>query len=59
LHDRIAQAATAREVQLLADFSPKEVDTLVSLLTALSKAAAGLTDAPAKAPRQRNASAGE
>jgi DNA-binding MarR family transcriptional regulator len=59
LHDRIAQAATAREVQLLADFSPKEVDTLVSLLSALSKAAAGLTDAPAKAPRRRNASAGE
>jgi DNA-binding MarR family transcriptional regulator len=43
LHDRIAQAAMAREEQLLAEFSPKQVDTLIDLLTALSKAAVGLT----------------
>lgn len=59
LHDRIAQAAVAREEQLLAEFSPKQVDTLVSLLTALSKAAAGLTDAAPKAARRTKAAASE
>jgi DNA-binding MarR family transcriptional regulator len=46
LHDRVARAAMAREEQLLAEFSPKQVDTLINLLTALSKATAGLTNAP-------------
>lgn len=53
LHDRIAAVAVTREEQLLAEFSPKQVDSLVSLLTALSKAAAGLTDAPPKATRKK------
>jgi DNA-binding MarR family transcriptional regulator len=52
LHDRIAQAALTREEQLLADFSPKQVEQLISLLTALSKAAATLTDAAPKATRK-------
>ncbi|WP_459675428.1 MarR family winged helix-turn-helix transcriptional regulator [Acidisoma sp. 7E03] len=55
LHDRIAQAAAQREEQLLAEFSPKQVDSLVQLLTALSKAAAGLTDAAPKATRKKKA----
>lgn len=55
LHDRIAQAAAQREEQLLADFSPKQVDQLVQLLTALSKAAAGLTDTAPKATRKKKA----
>ena len=55
LHDRIAQAAMQREEQLLADFSPKQVDQLVSLLTALSKAAAGLSDAAPKVARKKKA----
>lgn len=32
LHDRIFSAAMEREQRLLADLSPKEVDTLVDLL---------------------------
>jgi DNA-binding MarR family transcriptional regulator len=52
LHDRIAQAALTREEQLLADFSPKQVEQLISLLTALSKAAATLTDAAPRATRK-------
>ena len=52
LHDRIAQAALAREEQLLVDFSPKQVDALIGLLTSLSKAAATLTDAAPKAGRK-------
>lgn len=59
LHDRIAQAALAREEQLLADFSPKQVESLISLLTALSKAAATLTDAPPKGIRKSKAAASE
>ncbi len=55
LHDRVAQAALTREEQLLAEFSPKQVDVLIGLLTALSKAAAGLTDAAPKAPRRAKA----
>lgn len=55
LHDRIAQAAMQREEQLLAEFSPKQVDQLVSLLTALSKAAAGLSDAAPKVVRKKKA----
>jgi len=55
LHDRIAAAAVAREEQLLADFSPKQVDSLVGPLTALSKAAAGLTDSPQKVARKKKA----
>ncbi len=57
LHDRIAQAALTREEQLLADFSPKQVETLIGLLTALSKAAANLTDAAPKTARRSKASA--
>ena len=57
LHDRIAQAALTREEQLLADFSPKQVDQLIGLLTALSKAAAMLTDAAPKAIRKSRAPA--
>lgn len=57
LHDRIAQAALTREEQLLAEFSPKQVDSLITLLTALSKAAAGLTDAAPKAARKTKAPA--
>jgi DNA-binding MarR family transcriptional regulator len=57
LHDRIAQAALTREEQLLADFSPKQVDLLIGLLTALSKAAATLTDAAPKAARKTRAPA--
>jgi DNA-binding MarR family transcriptional regulator len=57
LHDRIAQAALTREEQLLTDFSPKQVDTLISLLTALSKAAATLTDAAPKQVRKTKATA--
>ena len=59
LHDRIAQAAIAREEQLLAEFSPKQVDMLISLLTSLSKAAAGLTDAAPKGTRRTKAAASE
>ncbi|GAB0115012.1 MarR family winged helix-turn-helix transcriptional regulator [Acidisoma sp. C75] len=56
LHDRIAQVALQREEQLLAEFSPKQVDSLIGLLTALSKAAAGLTDAaPRGAGRRKKA----
>ncbi len=55
LHDRIAQAALAREEQLLAEFSPKQVDTLIGLLTSLSKAAATLTDAAPKGARKSKA----
>jgi DNA-binding MarR family transcriptional regulator len=57
LHDRIAQVALAREEQLLADFSPKQVENLIGLLTSLSKAAAGLTDAAPKGARRGNATA--
>jgi DNA-binding MarR family transcriptional regulator len=59
LHDRIAQAALTREEQLLAEFSPKQVDMLITLLTSLSKAAAGLTDAAPKAGRRSKAVAAE
>jgi DNA-binding MarR family transcriptional regulator len=60
LHDRIAQAALAREEQLLADFSPKQVESLIGLLTSLSKAAASLTDAvPKSARKSKPASASE
>jgi DNA-binding MarR family transcriptional regulator len=52
LHDRIAQSALTREEQLLADFSPKQVDVLIGLLTSLSKAATTLTDAAPKATRK-------
>jgi DNA-binding MarR family transcriptional regulator len=55
LHDRIAQAALTREEQLLSDFSPKQVDALIVLLSALSKAAATLTDAAPKASRKARA----
>ena len=56
LHDRIAAAATQREEQLLAEFSPKQVETLIGLLTSLSKAAAGLTDtAPRTVSRRKKA----
>jgi DNA-binding MarR family transcriptional regulator len=57
LHDRIAQAALTREEQLLADFSPKQVETLIGLLTSLSKAAANLTDAAPKVARKAKATA--
>lgn len=59
LHDRIAQAAIAREQQLLAEFSPKQIDSLIGLLTSLSKAAAGLTDAAPKGTRRPKAAASE
>jgi DNA-binding MarR family transcriptional regulator len=59
LHDRIALAAIAREQQLLAEFSPKQIDTLIGLLTSLSKAAAGLTDAAPKGTRRVKAAASE
>ena len=59
LHDRIAQAAIAREQQLLAEFSPKQIDTLIGLLTSLSKAAAGLTDAAPKGTRRAKAAVTE
>lgn len=59
LHDRIALAAIAREQQLLAEFSPKQIDTLIGLLTSLSKAAAGLTDAAPKGTRRPKAAASE
>ena len=56
LRDRIAQASASRDEQLLAGFSSNEVDALISLLTALSKAVAGVTDAPpagaARQPRE-------
>jgi DNA-binding MarR family transcriptional regulator len=52
LHDRIAQAALTREEQLLAEFSPKQVEQLIGLLTSLSKAAATLTDAAPRATRK-------
>ncbi len=57
LHDRIAQAALTREEQLLAEFSPKQVESLIGLLTQLSKAAATLTDAAPKGTRKSKAAA--
>jgi hypothetical protein len=58
LYDRVAQAALAREEQLLADFSPKQVENLIGLLTSLSKAVTGLTDAVPKGARRSNTAAG-
>jgi DNA-binding MarR family transcriptional regulator len=58
LYDRVAQAALAREERLLADFSPKQVENLIGLLTSLSKTVTGLTDAVPKGARRSNTSAG-
>ncbi|WP_284945825.1 MarR family winged helix-turn-helix transcriptional regulator [Acidisoma cladoniae] len=55
LHDKIAQAALTREEELLSDFSPKQVEALVALLTQLGKSASGLTDAFAKPARRMKA----
>jgi len=57
LHDKIAQAAIAREEELLSEFSPKQVEALVSLLTQLGKSASGLTDALAKPARRAKVAA--
>jgi DNA-binding MarR family transcriptional regulator len=55
LHERIGQAALVREEAFLAELSPKQVDTLVSLLTVLTKSASGISDAAPKPARRAKA----
>ncbi|MCB8877381.1 MarR family winged helix-turn-helix transcriptional regulator [Acidisoma silvae] len=53
LYDRIAEVALVREEQLLSQFSVKDVDSLISLLTALARSTASLKDTVPKLPSRK------